>query len=331
VDWSLLSCGRGGHATYAPDEPALRGRLTTRTPSGEAWRCLRCGTFVIGPPAGSGPAVAAPQVRRGKEVRSAFILRIFAIERFVRALVIAAAAFGLWRLSYSRTSLEHEFEHALPDVRRLYLDLGFNFSQSKLIGLVNHALELNSRTLGYLALGLAAYAVIEIVEGIGLWLQKRWGEYFAMVATSIFLPYEVYDLTVKITVLRLLTFLVNLALVVYLVVTRRLFGVRGGKKAYEARLREDSILDAAEAATEQYPAAKPDPPERPGGRSVPAAKPDPPERPEARSAPAAKPDPPERPGGPSVPAGEPARPAGGTPAGRDGPVRADRGAPDPPA
>ena len=311
MDWSLLSCGRGGHATYAPDEPALRGRLTTRTPSGEAWRCLRCGTFVIGPPAGSGPAVAAPQVRRGKEVRSAFILRIFAIERFVRALVIAAAAFGVWRLSYSHTSLEHEFDRALPDVRRLYLDLGFNFSQSKLVGLVNHALELNSRTLGYLAIGLAAYAIIEIVEGIGLWLQKRWGEYFAMVATSIFLPYEVYDLTVKITALRLLTFLINLALVVYLVVSKRLFGVRGGKKAYEARLREDSILDAeAQVAAEQHPAGKPDLPERPGGRSVPA-------------------DEPARPGGRSVPADEPSRPAGGAPPGTDGSVRADRGAPGP--
>ena len=235
-------------------------------------------------------------------MRSAFILRIFAIERFVRALVIAAAAFGVWRLSYSRTSLEHEFDHALPDVRRLYLDLGFNFSQSKLIGLVNHALQLNSRTLGYLAIGLAAYAIIEIVEGVGLWLQERWGEYFAMVATSIFLPYEVYDLTVKFTVLRLLTFLVNLALVVYLVVSRRLFGVRGGRKAYEARLREDSILDAeAQAAAEQHPAGKPDLPERPGGRSVPAAK---------STGPA---------GGPVGP-GRRAGPACGRRAGRDGRV-----------
>ena len=276
MDWSLLSCGRGGHVTYAPGEPALRSRLTARTPSGEAWRCLRCGTFVIGPPGRSGPAAAAPQVRRGKEVRSAFILRIFAIERFIRALVIGAAAFGVWRFSYSRLSLEQEFNRALPDVRRLYMDLGFNFRHSTLIGLVHQALQLNSRTLGYLAIGLAAYAIIEVVEGVGLWLLKRWGEYFAVVATSIFLPYEIYDLTVKFTVLRLLTFLVNLALVVYLVVSRRLFGVRGGKKAYEARRREDSILDAAEdAAAEQPPAGKPDRPERAAGQSLPADEPAP--------------------------------------------------------
>jgi len=297
----MLSCGRGGHVTYAPDEPALRGRLTAQTPSGEAWRCLRCGTFVIGPPGRSGPAAAAPRVRRGREVRSAFILRVFAIERFVRAVVIGAAAFGVWRFSYSRLTLEQEFNRALPDVRRLYMDLGFNFQHSTLIGLAHHALRLNSRTLGYLAIGLAAYALIEVVEGVGLWLLKRWGEYFAMVATSIFLPYEIYDLSVKFTVLRLLTFLINLALVVYLVVTKRLFGVRGGRKAYEARLREDSILDAAEAeaAAEHPPAGKPDLPQRAPGRPPPAD--------------------------------EPARPADSAAAGAEESVRADRGGPGPPA
>jgi Predicted membrane protein (DUF2127) len=87
--------------------------------------------------------------------------------------------------------------------------------------------------------------VIELLEGTGLWLGKRWGEYFAMVATSIFLPYEIYDLTAKVTVTRVLFFIVNLALVLYLVLTKRLFGVRGGKRAYEARLRSESIMDAA--------------------------------------------------------------------------------------
>ena len=53
---------------------------------------------------------------------------------------------------------------------------------------------------------LAAYAVIELVEGTGLWLAKRWGEYFAMVVTSLGLPYEIYDLTSKITVTRVIFF-----------------------------------------------------------------------------------------------------------------------------
>jgi uncharacterized membrane protein (DUF2068 family) len=267
MDWSLLSCGRGGHVTYAPDEPGLRGRLSVTTPAGTVWRCLRCGTFVPGEPHGGGPVAAAPAVRRGREVRSALILRVFAVERYLRAVVFGGAAFGVWRLKYSRTSLQQAFNHDLPAVRALYKDLGFNFQNSKLIGLIQHALTLNPHTLTYLAIGLAGYAAIELIEGTGLWLVKRWGEYFALVATAAFLPFEIYELTDKVTVLRAGAFVVNLALVVYLVLAKRLLGVRGGKRAYEERLREASIIDAelealaaAEAAAapgSQPPGAEP--------------------------------------------------------------------------
>lgn len=93
------------------------------------------------------------------------------------------------------------------------------------------------RTLAWLALGAAGYALIELIEGVGLWLLRRWGEYFAMVATSVGIPYEIYELSAKVTVLRVVAFLINLALVLYLVVTKRLFGARGGKAALPVSAR----------------------------------------------------------------------------------------------
>ena len=187
VDWNLFGCARKGHVSYAPDEPELRDRLMAPTAGGTAWRCLRCGAFVTDGQHGSGPAAAAPMIRRGKELRSELILRVFAVERFLRFLIFGGAAYGVWRF-------------------------------------------------------------LELVESVGLWLAKRWGEYFAMVATSIFLPYEVYDLTVKITWLRIVAFVVNPLLVIYLVWTKRLFGVRGGKRAYETRLRSESVIEVEQAA-----------------------------------------------------------------------------------
>ena len=133
-------------------------------------------------------------------------------------------------------------------MRALYQDLGFNVSHSKLLGLIQHSFALDSRTLTYLAIGLAAYALIELIEGVGLWLGRRWGEYFAMAATSIFLPYEVYDLTVKITWLRLGALTINLLLVIYLVWSKRLFGVRGGKAVHKSRLRSESFIGVEQAA-----------------------------------------------------------------------------------
>jgi uncharacterized membrane protein (DUF2068 family) len=269
MDWSLFGCARKGHVTYAPDEPELRERLTAPTAGGQAWRCLRCGAFVTESEHGAGPADAAPLVRRGKELRSDLILRVFAVERFLRFLVLGAAAYGVWRFKYDRAGIQRSFDDALPALRDLYSDMGFNINNSHLIGLIQRAFTLDPRTLTWLALGLAGYALIELAESFGLWQGKRWGEYFAMVATSIFVPYEIYDLSVKVTWLRLLAFGVNLLLVVYLVWSKRLFGVRGGKKAYDAALRSDSIIEVEQAALVDASPARPSrsaPPAQPGQR-----------------------------------------------------------------
>jgi len=249
VDWSLYGCARKGHLTYAPDEPELRDRLMAQTAGGTAWRCLRCGAFVTDGQHGSGPAAVAPLVRRGKELRSELILRVFAVERFLRFLVIGVAAYGVWRFKYDRAGLLRMYDNALPAIRTLYQDLGFDVNHSRLLRLINESFAFNSRWLTLIAIGLAVYALIELVEGIGLWLGQRWGEYFAMVATSIFLPWEVWELARgHITWLKVAALVINLLLVIYLAWTKRLFGIRGGKTAYEAGLRSESVIEVEQAA-----------------------------------------------------------------------------------
>jgi hypothetical protein len=68
---------------------------------------------------------------------------------------------------------------------------------------------------------------------------------------------------------------INLLLVIYLVWTKRLFGIRGGKAAYEARLRSESVIEVEQAA---LAAASPG---QPGHGAAPpaSARPDTPERP----------------------------------------------------
>ena len=248
MDWNLVGCARRGHVTYAPDEPALRDRLMAPTAAGTAWRCLRCGAFVTGGPHGGGPAAAAPPIRRGKELRSELILRVFAVERFLRFLILGAAAYGAWRFTSGRAGIQRAYDHALPAIRALYGDLGVNVSHSKLPPLIHHAFTLSPRWLTLLAAGLAVYALVELAEAAGLWLGQRWGEYLAAAATSIFVPYEIYDLTGKVTWLRVAALVINLLLVIYLVWAKRLFGARGGKTAYLARLRSESVIEMEQAA-----------------------------------------------------------------------------------
>lgn len=248
MDWNLRSCSRSGHVTYAPTEDDLRGRLLTETPLGDAWRCLRCGDYVLGDPHGSGPAQDAPVLLRGKALRSAFILRLLAIERFVRGALILVLGFAVLQFKSSQVSLRQVFEKDLSAAKPLFNQLGWNATDSGLLHSVEKVLNAKGSTLDLVAAFLIFYGALQFVEGVGLWLLKRWGEYFAVVATSLFLPLEVYELTDKVTVLRVVAFVVNVAAVVYLLLSKRLFGLRGGGAAYEAELNEESLLEVEHSA-----------------------------------------------------------------------------------
>ncbi len=255
MNWNLLTCAFRGHVTFAPTEPAVREQLRAGTAQQVAWQCLRCATFVPGEPLHTGPAAAAPRVRRDDEIRSGLILRIFAVERFIRAIIFGFIAYAVWRFKYSRSSIEQTFNRELPAARTLLRGLGYNVDHSGLVGLIKHSFTLDQRTLTWLAVGAVLYTLVEIAEGTALWLLQRWGEYFALIATSLGIPYEIYELVAKVTVIRVTALMINVALVVYLILSKRLLGARGGKAAYEARLRSESIMQAAiDAAAQQHEA-----------------------------------------------------------------------------
>jgi uncharacterized membrane protein (DUF2068 family) len=248
VDWSLRACARSGHVVYAPTEPELRERLHIETPAGEAWRCLRCWDFVVGAAPAEGPAAEAPVVLRGRVLRDAFVLRILAVERAIRGIVVGALAYAVYRFSHSEASLRHLFERALPKAKPLADTFNYDLDNSPTVAHIRHFLHSKPHTLHLIEAFLITYAVIELVEAVGLWSLKRWGEYVAVVATSLFLPIEIYELTEKISWLKIAAFAINVGLVVYLLVAKRLFGIRGGRRAYDEERRSDSLLEVEAAA-----------------------------------------------------------------------------------
>ncbi|MFL6109088.1 MAG: DUF2127 domain-containing protein [Marmoricola sp.] len=246
--WSIRSCGVRGHVTYRPDEQELAERLRAETVAGEAWRCLRCGSFVPGPPHGSGPAEDAPLVLRDRALKDALILRLLAAERFVRGVLLVALAYGIHRFNGSRDSLRKVFDEFLPTLTPAADKLGVDLQSTGPVRLIDKALHTGHGTLTLVSIGVLAYGGLQLLEGVGLWLMKRWGEYVAVVGTSLFVPLEVYELAEKVTWLRVVAFAVNIAAVIYLVWSKRLFGVRGGHVAFEAERHGESLLEVERAA-----------------------------------------------------------------------------------
>jgi uncharacterized membrane protein (DUF2068 family) len=248
MDWNLRTCSRRGHVTYAPTEPEYRAKLEAETPLGDAWRCLRCGTYVLGEPHGGGPADDAPVLLRGKALRSAFILRALAVERWVRGLVLLLLAAAVFKLRSTQVSIKELFDRDLSAMKPFFNQIHFNVSDSATIHSIEKVLDAKPSTLNLIGSGILVYGLLQIAEGIGLWSLQRWGEYVAVVGTTLFIPLEVYELTEKISWLKIIVLLINIAAVVYLLLSKRLFGIRGGSAAYEASLHEASLLEVEEAA-----------------------------------------------------------------------------------
>lgn len=65
---------------------------------------------------------------------------------------------------------------------------------------------------------LFAYAALFLLEGCGLLARKRWAEWLTVVATGSLIPFEIWECTRGVSAGKIVTIIVNVAVVVYLAV-----------------------------------------------------------------------------------------------------------------
>ena len=263
----LIGCGLHGHELLGTDAASLReqDQLFAREADGLRWyRCLRCDSWtVLRPPAQ--PAGQYPPDRenvvlplRGRPLRDRYLLRLIALDRVIHFLVLSALAAALFLFADNKVTLNSDFTLILKDLQG---GVGgpVNDSSHGVLHDLQRLFAVSTTNLYMLAAGVTAYAVLEGTEAVGLWIGKRWAEYLTFIATVVFVPYEIYELTKGISALKIVTLVINLAIVVYLVSAKRLFGVRGGGRAERAEHERDTGWAAIERAT-----PRPAPPARPG-------------------------------------------------------------------
>lgn len=227
-------------------------------------RCLRCDAWLRVPVPSPGearwdqlPAVGElPRPRRGKVLHDAILLRVVAIDRAVHCVTfgLVALAVGVLMLELGAvhqfaTSLIRNLNHSIGEATQGPGGSWLDRELPKLADLQPRAL----RTVFAISVG---YSLVEGAEAVGLWLEKRWAEYLTVLATAGFLPLEIHELTKRVTVLRIMTLLVNLAILVWLVWSKRLFGLRGGTAALQQTTDWKAVLatdDSAPANLEHAP------------------------------------------------------------------------------
>ncbi|WP_447987081.1 DUF2127 domain-containing protein [Nitrospira sp. Nam74] len=94
-------------------------------------------------------------------------------------------------------------------------------------GMLEQLNWVDRRRLEALSVGTFFYAALLLLEGGGLWFKQRWAAYLSVVATSVFIPLELFELTRGVTIPRVMVMLSNLAIVAYLLL-RVVYGDKKG-------------------------------------------------------------------------------------------------------
>lgn len=138
-------------------------------------------------------------------------IRVVALLEAAKGTVVIIAGFGLM-------ALVHRDVQAVAEdiVRHLHINPARHFPHIFL----DAAAAATDGRLWAMALTAMLYSVIRFAEAYGLWREQVWAEWFGILSGAIYLPLEVYELTVHVSVVKVSILLVNLMVVGWLVRVR---------------------------------------------------------------------------------------------------------------
>lgn len=134
-------------------------------------------------------------------------LRAVAILEAAKGTLVLLVGLGL--LSIGHEAIERFAErlvtHAHLNPAAHYSDI-FIYLASRLHGIA----------VPVLACAAFLYAGIRLSEAYGLWRERRWAEWLAAWSGAIYIPFELYELSVRVTWLKIGALFLNVAIVAFM-------------------------------------------------------------------------------------------------------------------
>ncbi|HTU23799.1 MAG TPA: DUF2127 domain-containing protein [Pirellulales bacterium] len=154
------------------------------------------------------------------------VLRLIAGFKLLEGFLILSLAVGVLKL------LHHDVAGMVSDwIRAIRVDPDNRYAHLLLakLGLID------DHRLKEISAGSFVYAALRFTEGGGLFFRKRWAEYFTAIATGMFIPVEVHEIYVHVSLPKAALLVVNVAVVWYLVAQLQ----RGKSAALELPMQYD--------------------------------------------------------------------------------------------
>jgi uncharacterized membrane protein (DUF2068 family) len=134
-------------------------------------------------------------------------LRSIAFFEAVKGILVLAAACGL-------LSLRHTDLHEATDA--FLLRHGINPERHYMRLAIEGVAKATHHHVGEIAVLGFAYATVRFIEGYGLWRERHWAEWFAVISAGLYLPLELTHFGRHPSYFNAAVILVNMLIILYL-------------------------------------------------------------------------------------------------------------------
>jgi len=150
------------------------------------------------------------------------VLRGIATLELAKGMIVLLAACGVLLLMQR----EDPWDIADGLLRLLHISPDHHFAQVFL----DWADSLTSAKIWTVAAAALSYSILRFLEAYGLWYARAWAEWIALISGSLYLPFEIYKLIHKQNLFHISVFLVNVAIVLYMV-----YALKTGESIHHVR------------------------------------------------------------------------------------------------
>lgn len=134
-------------------------------------------------------------------------LKAVALLEATKGLLSVMVIFGLHKLAG---------ENLQQCVEALISHSHLNPANHLLQEVVTEAGKISASNLSLVMAGAALYAAVRFIEAYGLWRSLLWTEWFALLSGAIYLPFEIYGLFTKPSLLTFAVLVTNIVVVGYM-------------------------------------------------------------------------------------------------------------------
>jgi uncharacterized membrane protein (DUF2068 family) len=136
------------------------------------------------------------------------MIRLIAAFKLLKAILLIAMGVGALKLLH---------QDAADALDRWAATLGFDPGNQYVDNALQKLANLTPDKIKVLGIGSFVYAALFLIEGIGLWMVRRWAEWFTVIVTSSLVPVEIYEIHRHPSPVKILFLMINLAVAGYLV------------------------------------------------------------------------------------------------------------------